>query len=106
MQQIADQYSCSLHKIDYWMRKYHIARRSRSHAAYQRAHPDGDPFTLRTNLSPDERELWGVGLGLYWGEGTKASPSSVRIGNSDPGVIRAILQGCPDTIRQNRYLSS
>jgi hypothetical protein len=92
MQQIADGLGCSLNKVDYWMRKYGIERRTRSDATYARHNPNGDPFTIKTRLTAKERELYGVGLGLYWGEGTKANPSSVRLGNSDPGIILKFIK--------------
>ncbi len=92
MQQIADNFGCSLNKVDYWMRKHSIARRSRSDAIYVRHNPNGDPFTVKQQLTPSERELFGIGLGLYWGEGTKANPTSVRLGNSDPGIIRKFIE--------------
>ena len=33
----------------------------------------------------------GLGLGLYWGEGTKANKYSVRLGNSDPDLIKVFM---------------
>ena len=32
-----------------------------------------------------------MGLGLYWGEGTKASKNAVRLGNSDPALLRKFI---------------
>jgi hypothetical protein len=29
---------------------------------------------------------------LYWGEGTKADRGSVRLGNSDPGIIKKFME--------------
>jgi len=92
MQQIADSTGRSLNRVDYWMRKHHIMRRTRSDATYARHNPNGDPFTTKTRLTAKERELYGMGLGLYWGEGTKANPSSVRLGNSDPGIILRFIE--------------
>lgn len=92
MQQIADEVGCSLNKVDYWMRKYGITRRSRSDAVYARHNPLGDPFTVKARLTPRERELFGIGIGLYWGEGTKANKTSVRLGNSDPGIILKFIE--------------
>lgn len=92
MQQIATQYGCSLHRIDYWMRKHDIPKRTRADAVYMRLHPQGDPFCIKKNLSPSEQVLWGMGIGLYWGEGTKANLNAVRLGNSDPGVILMFIR--------------
>ena len=34
--------------------------------------------------------LFGLGIGIYWGEGTKVdSISSLRVANSDPGILRS-----------------
>ena len=35
--------------------------------------------------------MFGLGLGLYWGEGTKANKSSVRLGNSNPYLIKTFI---------------
>jgi hypothetical protein len=39
-----------------------------------------------------DAELLGMGLGLYWGEGTKASKHSVRLGNTDPELIKMFMR--------------
>jgi hypothetical protein len=33
----------------------------------------------------------GVGIGLYWGEGNKVAKNSIRLGNTDPKLIRKFL---------------
>jgi len=39
-----------------------------------------------------ERELLIGGLFLYWGEGTKTSPATVMISNTDPAVLRYFVR--------------
>lgn len=75
----------SVHKVVYWMQRHNIPRRSRSDAAYIKLNPNGDPFVINTNLSPF---LYGLGLGIFWGEGTKATDHIVRVTNTDPSLIR------------------
>lgn len=38
------------------------------------------------------KDLFAVGLGLYWGEGVKANRSEVSIINSDPRVIKLMMR--------------
>ena len=33
-----------------------------------------------------------MGLGLYWGEGNKKNKTAVRLGNTDPALIRKFLE--------------
>ncbi len=70
------------------MQKYQIARRSRSDAAYIQANPTGDPFKIKTTLSLEESKLFGIGLGIYWGEGEKVSKHYVRVANTDSKLIK------------------
>lgn len=92
MQEIATLSSCSLHKVQYWMDKFDIQRRSISDAVYQKNNPDGDPFTIVKPQNIQEAILFGIGIGLYWGEGTKANKSSVRLGNTDPALISRFIE--------------
>ena len=36
--------------------------------------------------------LFGLGVGLYWGEGTKSNKHCVRLGNTDPRLIKAFIR--------------
>lgn len=45
--------------------------------------------TVRTIRTED---LFFLGLGLYWGEGTKSSSGNLSIVNSDPLIIRAAME--------------
>lgn len=45
-----------------------------------------DAVTLIPSLTPEA--LFYIGLGLYWGEGSKTESSSLAVTNSDPQVIR------------------
>jgi len=92
MQDIAQEMSCSLNKVKYWMDKHKIPIRSISEAIYLKNNPDGDPFKIKDPRNKEEALLKGLGLGLYWGEGTKADKYSVRLGNSDPALIKYFIQ--------------
>lgn len=92
MQEISDKTGENYNKIVYWMKKYRISRRSRSDAMYTKYNPNGDPFQVKSDLTKSEIFLKGLGLGLYWGEGTKSNKHSVRLGNSDPYLIKQFLE--------------
>lgn len=92
MQQIATELCCSVHKVAYWMDNYDIKRRTMSDAIYQWHNPDGDPFKFVPPKNAKEAELFGLGIGLYWGEGNKADLNSVRLGNTDPELLRKFMQ--------------
>jgi len=89
---IAEFLSCSPSKINYWLSKHSISKRSISEGVYAKRNPNGDPFTLSKIVSRDKAFLHGLGLGLYWGEGTKRSLSSVRLGNTDPHLIKKFIE--------------
>ena len=92
MMQMAKEFGCSMSKVTYWMRKHSIKRRSRSEANYLFYNPDGDPFKIKTDLSKHEALLKGLGLGIYWGEGSKFSKHSLRVANTNPEILRAFRQ--------------
>lgn len=92
MRDIANQKHISVHKISYWMGKYKIARRSLSEAIYLKNHPNGDPFKFTLPSTSQGIKLLGLGLGLYWGEGNKANKTMIRLGNTDPELIKTFIR--------------
>lgn len=89
--EIAREISVSQSKINYWILKYKIPKRSISDAVYLRCNPRGDPFTFKSPKTEAEWRLFGLGIGLYWGEGNKRNKSSIRLGNTDPRLIRVYI---------------
>jgi hypothetical protein len=89
--EIADILQCSESGINYWLQKFSISKRSISEAAYTKHNPKGDPFISQKPQTNRESFLFGLGLGLYWGEGTKRNLGQVRLGNTDPYLVRAFL---------------
>ena len=86
--EIARILKCSENRVNYWLKKFDIKKRTISEAIYLKKNPNGDPFVFRLPETKDEAILFGMGIGLYWGEGTKASMNTVRLGNSDPALLR------------------
>lgn len=90
--EIAEILSCSEHKINYWLAGHYIQKRSISDAIYLQRNPHGDPFSFKSPRSSQEWFLFGLGIGLYWGEGTKKNKTAVRLGNTDPALIKKFLK--------------
>jgi hypothetical protein len=92
VQDISVRLGCSVHKITYWMDKHGIKRRSISDAVYLKHNPHGDPFKVKPIKTKMAAELLGLGLGLYWGEGTKSNKYSIRLGGSDPALLKTFMR--------------
>lgn len=90
--QIAKIYKCSQNKVNYYLNKFEIPKRSLSEAMYVFKNPNGDPFKLKKPENINEYFLYGLGLGLYWGEGTKRGDGGMRITNSDPKLLRKFIE--------------
>ena len=88
--QIAKKLKFSTSKVNYWMKRYEIKKRSISESIYTLRNPLGDPFLFKNPNTSNDWFLFGLGIGLYWGEGTKKS-LSLRLGNSDPELIRKFI---------------
>ncbi len=92
MADISKQLHISIHKVAYWMEKNKIPRRTLSDAIYLKHNPNGDPFTFTPPNTPDSIKLYGLGLGLYWGEGNKANLTAVKLGNTDPELLKTFIE--------------
>lgn len=102
MKQIADTQGCSVNTVSYWMNKYGIGKRSISESAYTKWNPGGDPYDIYRPKTLAEAMLHGIGLGLYWGEGTKANKHSIRLGNTDPRLVRTFIKFLEQAYNINR----
>ena len=83
---------CSERKVNYWINKHKIPKRSLSDAMYIKLNPNGDPFSVERINTHGKSFLYGLGLGLYWGEGTKSNKHCVRLGNTDPRLVKKFLE--------------
>jgi hypothetical protein len=92
--QIAEYFNCSQNKINYWLEKFEIPKRTVSEAIYCLKNPNGDPFKFNKPITLEESFLYGLGVGLYWGEGQKrgSNGSGVRLGNTDPKLLRKFIE--------------
>jgi hypothetical protein len=90
--EISKKLKCSQGRVNYWLDRYRIEKRSISEAIYIKNNPKGDPFKFTSPKNIEEAKLFGLGLGLYWGEGNKANKNTVRIGNSDPALLRRFIE--------------
>lgn len=92
MMEISKSLGCSHNQIVYWMKKHKIERRSISDAIYQQHNPNGDPFRIQPIDTIDKAKLFGLGIGLYWGEGNKANKYAVRLGNTDAELLNIFIK--------------
>lgn len=92
LKETASALGCSVQKVIYWMKKYNIKIRTRSEANYLLYNRGRVPFTYRQPDTPYLLELYGMGIGLFWGEGNKACRNSVRLGNSDVLLLKKFIE--------------
>lgn len=104
MKEIAIILDLSVSTVDWWMRKHEIPRRPRSAANYEKYNKDGDPFSITSVNTINKAVLFGLGVGLFWGEGNKVSSTSLRLGNTDPALIRTYLRFLREvcTVREDK----
>ncbi len=90
--EIALDVNYTVSKVNYWLKKFNIEKRSISESIYIKNNIKGDPFTLPQNISNYDDFLFGLGIGLFWGEGNKRNKYSVRLGNTDPSLIKMFIK--------------
>jgi len=100
--EIAEIFGCSQHKVNYWINKQGIPKRSISEAIYQKRNPAGDPFNIKPVRNTVDAQFFGLGLGLYWGEGNKRNKHSIRLGNTDPLIIRKFTKFLVELLGVNK----
>lgn len=107
MLEMARSFGCSEHKVVYWMNKFGIKRRTWSEATYLKANPKGDPFKISKKSLLENQFLYGLSLGIFWGEGGKTSRHQVRVANTDPAMLRVfrrfLLEVCNLEVRKISY---
>jgi hypothetical protein len=88
---ISKHLKCSAGQVNYWLTKYGISKRNISDAIYQLNNPKGDPFLFNNPKSLEDSFLFGLGLGLFWGEGSKKNLHAIRLSNSDPRLVKKFI---------------
>ena len=68
-----------------------IKKRTISDAMYEFKNPFGDPFSIKKPETLQQGILFGLGLGIYWGEGLKRGNGAVRLTNTDPKMIKKFI---------------
>lgn len=89
---IALRKQCSVHKVNYWLEQHNIQKRTISDALYVKLNGDNKKYTILTTRSREQERLYGVGVGIFWGEGNKRCPNAIRVGNSDPVLIKTFMR--------------
>jgi len=89
---IARKFKCSQTKVNYWLQRFGIQKRSISDAIYISHNGAGDPFKVSNFKLSEKSFLLGLGVGLYWGEGNKANRVSIKLGNTDPDLILCFIR--------------
>lgn len=89
--QISKLYKCSENKVNYWLQKYNIKKRTISDAIYQLKNPLGDPFLVELPKTLQQGILFGLGLGIYWGEGLKRGNVGMRLTNTDVRMVKKFI---------------
>jgi hypothetical protein len=78
--------------VNWWMKKYEIKKRNRSDANYLKYNKNGDPFHISDIDSIEKGIIYGLGVGLFWGEGNKVNRTSLRVGNTDSDLIKTYVK--------------
>jgi len=94
--EVSQKLGCSVGQVNYWLSHYGIPKRSISDSIYNKRNPKGDPFSVRQLKTIEDGILYGLGLGLYWGEGNKRNTNSLRLANTDFRLIKKYIEFLKD----------
>jgi hypothetical protein len=92
LSEISNALNTSIGSIVWWMNKFEIERRDRSQANYEKYNKSGDPFRISNIDTIHKAVLYGLGVGIFWGEGNKVSKTSLRVGNTDPILLKTYIE--------------
>lgn len=94
--EIANKLNVTSWQVWKFMVKNNLPRRTRSEAIEKKNERELGKFSLKQNLSPQEKELKTAGIMLYWAEGTKYNPEKgarvVDFSNSNPKMVKLFLK--------------
>jgi AcrR family transcriptional regulator len=91
MTEIAARCGTTHPRVYYWLKKHRIKRRSWCDSAYVKHNPDGDPFRIKEDMTPVDKELLSAALMLYWAEGHRTNRYSVELANLDPRMLKLFV---------------
>ncbi len=74
------------------LKKNGIKLRNHVEAAYLKSNPNGDPFEILEDLTPEEDHLKAMALGLYASHGNLKNNSSVKFTNSNPAIVKIFMK--------------
>ncbi|MFH1398460.1 MAG: hypothetical protein ABIH27_07945 [Candidatus Omnitrophota bacterium] len=78
--------------VAYWMKQYHLKRRSISESVYVKQNPDGDPFCIKNKFTIEDKELFVAGLMLYWAEGSRRNRHVIQLANLDYRMLALFIK--------------
>jgi len=88
---IAQTIGCSSSRVDYWLKKLNIKKRTISEAIFAKKHGLDNGFHISQDMNAADQMLFGLGVGIFWGEGNKRNKHTVRVGNSDPKLLSVFI---------------
>ena len=98
--EIAQDLKTTFPRVLYWIKKHGIPIRSCSERTYAKLNPKGDPFHPKTHLTSEERELFIVGLSIYWAEGSrKGNHCNVKVVNMDSRMLQLFAKFLREIVR-------
>lgn len=74
------------------LKKNNVKLRNHVEAAYMKSNPNGDPFNIIKDLTPEEDHLKAMALGLYASHGNLKNASSIKFTNSNPAIVKIFMK--------------
>ncbi len=91
-QEIGDRLGRTVWQVYRIMKRHSFPRRKSSETRNIKFRKSPLSFSIRENLSLEDKQLWTSGLMLYWAEGSKAGKHVVDFANSNTSMILIFLK--------------